>query len=349
MKTLIVTIPAYNEEATIGEVIREVPRDIPGVDRVLVLVFDDGSTDRTGEVARSAGADFVLAHKRNKGLAVTFRDSLDAALQLGADIIVNTDADNHYDQARIPELVTPIISGGADIVVGSRALNDLRQMGFARKWGNRIASSLFCFLYRLPRSTDVSSGFRAYSREAAMRLTVTFNYTYAHETLIVAKDHNLAIVNEVFPARDVTRPSRLMSSLGSHIFRAGSVAILSYAVHRLFLILMVAASILMLGGVAAFLRFLYFVLTSGGAGHIQSLIIGSVLVIVGLQVMLGSFFALALSKNRKLIEDIIYQQRRAMYERQSPVPDRADVASNRASVADEVTRAQEAEAVPTER
>ena len=342
MKTLVVTIPAHNEELTIGEVIREVPREIHGIGRVLLLVFDDGSTDKTGEAARSAGADFVLVHEMRRGLAVTFREALDAALELGADVIVNTDADNHYDQTRIPELAAPIVSGSADIVVGSRSLGELREMGPIRKWGNRMANWLFSFLYRLPENTDVSSGFRAYSREAALRLTVTSKYTYAHESLIVAKDHQLTIVNKVFPARDVTRPSRLMSSLRSHIFHAGSVALLSYCVHRLFFILMGLSAVLMLGGAVAFLRFLYFLLTSGGAGHVQSLIVGSLLVIVGLQLMLASFFALALSKNRQLVEDIIYQQRRALYDRKSLTLDRA-------SAANELAGQPEAEAVPTER
>lgn len=349
MKTLAVIIPAYNEEATVGEVVREVPREIPGVDRVLVLVFDDGSTDRTAEVARSAGADFVLAHERNRGLAATFRDALDAALALGADVIVNTDADNHYDQTRIPELATPIISGTADVVVGSRALNGLREMGVARKWGNRIANSLFVLLYRLPKGTDVSSGFRAYSREAALRLTLTSTYTYAHESLIAARDHNLAIDSKAFPARDVTRPSRLMSSVGSHILRAGSVAILSYAVHRLFHILIGLSAVLTLAGAAAFLRFLYFFTTSGGAGHIQSLVIGAALLVVGMQVMLGSFFGLALAKNRRLIEEIIYQQRRGLYESKLAMPSRADVRSDLAGAADAAAGAQRVEAVLIEK
>jgi glycosyltransferase involved in cell wall biosynthesis len=234
MTKLIVVIPAYNEEQNVAEVVRSVPRSIPGIDRVSVLVYDDGSTDRTSEEAREAGADYILRHSRNRGLAVTFRDALDAALHLGAHVIVNTDGDNHYDQSRIPELVEPIIAGQADIVIGSRDLAALNEMGFIRKWGNRAASWIFRFLYRLPDGTDVSSGFRAYSREAALRLTITSKYTYAHESLIVAKDHNLVIASRVFAAKDVTRPSRLMTSVGSHIYRAGTVAVLSFAVHRLF-------------------------------------------------------------------------------------------------------------------
>ncbi len=314
MAKMIVIIPAYNEEQNVAEVIRSIPRQIRGVDRVAVLVYDDGSTDQTSEEARGAGADYVLQNSRNRGLAVTFRNALDAALHLGADVIVNTDGDNHYDQTRIPELAEPIITGQADIVVGSRDLAGLKEMGALRKWGNRIANWVFRFLYRLPDGTDVSSGFRAYSREAALRLTITSKYTYAHESLIVAKDHNLVIANRPFPAKDVARPSRLMKSVGSHLYRAGTVAVLSFAVHRLFQILMLSATLLILAGSTAFLRFFYFVVTSGGGGHIQSLIIGAVLVILGMQVAMGSFFGLALAKNRQLVEDVIYMQRRQAFE-----------------------------------
>lgn len=314
MTTLIVTIPAYNERSTIAEVVGQIPRHIPGIDNVQVLVFDDGSTDGTGQIAHQAGADVILAHRRNKGLAITFRECLDAALALGADIIVNTDADNHYDQTRIPQLVEPILSGTADIVIGSRDLNGLREMGGVRRWGNRIANFLFSFLYGLPPGTDVSSGFRAYSREAALRLTVTSRYTYTHETLIAARDHGLTIVSRLLPARDVSRPSRLMSSVGSHILRAGSMAVLSFVVHRLFRILALVSGLLVLAGAAAFVRFLFLYFSSGGAGHIQSLIAGSLLIILGIQLLIGSFFAAGLAKNRQLMEEMIYQQRRQNYE-----------------------------------
>ncbi len=160
-----------------------------------------------------------------------------------------------------------------------------------------------------------------------MRLTITSLYTYAHESLIVAKDHNLVIANRVFAAKDVSRPSRLMSSVGSHIYRAGTVAVLSFAVHRLFHILTLGAALLILGGTAAFLRFFYFVVTSGGGGHVQSLIIGAVLVILGIQVVLGSFFGLALAKNRQLIEDVIYSQRRQRFESAWPLAEASQVSA----------------------
>ncbi len=337
MTTLIVTIPAYNERSTIAEVIGQIPRHIPGINNVQVLVFDDGSTDGTGQIAHQAGADVILAHRRNKGLAITFRECLDAALALGADIIVNTDADNHYDQTRIPQLVEPILSGTADIVIGSRDLNGLREMGRARKWGNRIANFLFSFLYGLPAGTDVSSGFRAYSREAALRLTVTSRYTYTHETLIAARDHGLTIVSRLLPARDVSRPSRLMSSVGSHILRAGSIAVLSFVVHRLFRILALVSGLLVLAGAAAFVRFLFLYFSSGGAGHIQSLIAGSLLIILGIQLLIGSFFAAGLAKNRRLLEEMIYQQRRQNHQPGSPLGQRDADRPDREMVPPELT------------
>ena len=335
MTKLIVVIPAYNEEQNVAEVVRSVPREIPGIDRVAVLVYDDGSTDRTGEEARMAGADYVLRHSCNRGLAITFRDALDAALHLGADVIVNTDGDNHYDQSCIPDLVAPVMAGEADVVVGSRDLAGLQEMGLVRKWGNRAANWIFAFLYRLPRGTDVSSGFRAYSREAALRLPITSKYPYAHESLIVAKAHNLVIANRPLPAKDVARPSRLMRSVGSHIYRAGSVAVLSFAVHRLFHVLLLGATLLTLAGTAAFIRFLYFVATTGGEGHVQSLIIGAVLMMLGIQVVLGSFFGLALAKNRQLVEDVIYIQRRQMFEARPSPPEPSNASAYDEAAAEE--------------
>lgn len=313
MTTLVVTIPAHNERSTIAAVIEEIPRDVPGIDNIQVLVFDDGSTDGTREIAQAAGADVVLSHKRRQGLATTFRECLEYALALGADIIVNTDGDNHYDQSRIPELVRPVVSGEADIVIGSR---DLRatSMDAMRKWGNRTANAVLSFLYDLPPGTDVSSGFRAYSREAALRLTITSTYTYTHETLIDARDHGLVVVSIPFAARLVARPSRLMSSILSHLVRAGSVAFVSFAIHRLFHILTLVSALFMLAGIGAYIRFLYFEFTSDGGGHIQSLVAGSLLIVLGIQLLMGSLFAAALGKNRRLLEELIYRQRRASYQ-----------------------------------
>lgn len=317
MSTLVVMIPAYNEEADIADVIREIPRQIEGVDRTFVLVIDDGSRDRTVEVAREAGADFIIQHRHNRGLAVSFRDGLDAALSLGADVIVNTDADNHYDQTRIPDLVKPILGGEADIVIGSRPISGLKEMTFTRRWGNRLANWIFRFLYGLPSDTDISSGYRAYSRDAALRLSLTSKYTYTHETLISALDHRLTIASIVIPARDVTRPSRLMSSVRSHVFRAGSVAFMSFVVYRLFRVLAWGSAALMLLGAVLWGRFLYFFIDDGGGGHLQSLVAASLAIILGALLLIAGFFAAMLAKNRQLIEEMLYQQRKLAHAKDS--------------------------------
>lgn len=317
MSTLVVMIPAYNEEADIADVIREIPRQIEGVDRTFVLVIDDGSRDRTVEVAQEAGADFIIRHRHNRGLAVSFRDGLDAALSLGADVIVNTDADNHYDQTRIPDLVKPILAGEADIVIGSRPISGLKEMTFTRRWGNRFANWIFRFLYGLPSDTDISSGYRAYSRDAALRLSLTSKYTYTHETLISALDQRLTIASIVVPARDVTRPSRLMSSVRSHVFRAGSVAFMSFVVYRLFRVLAWTSAILMLVGAVLWGRFLYFFISDGGAGHLQSLVAASLAILLGTLLLIAGFFAAMLAKNRQLIEEMLYQQRKLAHAKDS--------------------------------
>jgi hypothetical protein len=188
-------------------------------------------------------------------------------------------------------------------------------MPFTRRWGNRLANSVFRILYGLPRDTDISSGFRAYSRDAALRLSVTSKYTYTHETLISALDHRLTIASKLIPARDVTRPSRLMSSVSSHVFRAGSVAFMSFVVHRLFRILTAASAVLVFVGVVLWARYLSFFLTGDGGGHLQSLVAASLAIILGAFLLTAAFFAAILAKNRQLIEEMLYQQRKQAHER----------------------------------
>ena len=309
---LIVTIPAHDEEENIGEVIREIPREIPGVASVEVLVLDDGSRDGTVTAAWAAGADYVISHNRRLGLARTFRDAVDAALSRGADVIVNTDADNHYDQSRIPDLIAPIVAGQADIVVGSRVVKQVK-MKASHKYGNMAGSTMVRKLVGLPDEIDVSSGFRAYDREAAMRMNVIAGYTYTHETLIAAMEQGMTIVDVPIPAREVQRPSRLMGGVIGHIFRAMAVILRSYAVYQPIRTFSVLGIFFILLGTYPLLRFIYFYWQGEGDGHIQSLIIGGVMVTVGAQIFVLSLIASALSWNRRMIEEMLYRERRRDY------------------------------------
>jgi glycosyltransferase involved in cell wall biosynthesis len=309
---LIVTIPAHDEEENIGDVIREIPREIPGVASVEVLVLDDGSTDSTVTTAWAAGADYVISHNRRLGLARTFRDAIDAALARGADVIVNTDADNHYDQSRIPELIAPIVEGRADIVVASRVVRQVK-MKASHKYGNILGSTMVRKLAGLPDSIDVSSGYRAYDREAAMRMNVIAGYTYTHETLIAAMEQGMTIVDVPIPAREVQRPSRLMGGVIGHILRAVAVILRSYAVYQPIRTFSVLGIAFVIAGTYPLLRFLYFFWQGSGEGHIQSLIIGGVMTTVGAQVFVLSLIASALSWNRRMIEELLYRERRRDY------------------------------------
>jgi glycosyltransferase involved in cell wall biosynthesis len=309
---LVVTIPAFNEEENIGDVIREIPREIPGVSTVEVLVLDDGSTDATVTVAWSAGADYVISHNRRLGLARTFRDAIDAALARGADIIVNTDADNHYNQSRIPELIAPIVAGRADIVVGSREVEKV-QMKASHKWGNIVGSAMVRRLAGLPKGVDVSSGFRAYDREAAMRMNVIAGYTYTHETLIAAMEQGMTIVSVDIAARPVERPSRLMGGVVGHIIRAVAVILRSYAVYQPIRAFSTLGLLFILAGLVPIGRFLFYYFDGRGDGHIQSLTIGGALLVIGFQVFILSLLASALSWNRRMIEELLLRERRRDY------------------------------------
>ena len=304
---LIVTIPAYNEEANIAEVIAEVPRSIIGIASVEVLVVDDGSTDGTVEVARAAGADYVISHGRNQGLAAAFRTALREALRRGADIIVNTDADNHYDQSRIPDLMQPLLRNEAEIVVGNRVLTGLR-MRPVNKYGNRLANFIMQRLLRMP-DVDVSSGFRAYTKEAAFKLNVLFNHTYTHETLVHALDQGMRVVSVPLPARHVDRPSRLIRSVPSHVWRASKVILSSFTLYRPLQVWGALGMLFALLGSIPFFRFLYFFAQGEGDGHIQSLVAGSALLFLGAQTLIAGMLASAIGWNRRLIEDVLYRQK----------------------------------------
>ena len=311
---LVVTIPAYDEEATIGGVIREIPREIEGIESVEVLVVDDGSRDGTARVALDAGADYVIANRLNRGLAASFRTALQEALARGADIVVNTDADNHYDQSRIPELVAPLLRAEADIAIGSRLIDEL-PMPTANKYGNKAANYVMQRLLRLP-DVDVSTGFRAYTREAAMRLNVLSDHTYTHETLINALDQGLRIVNVPIAARHVARPSRLIKSVTGHVLRAGTVILRSFLLYRPMQVYGLVGFMLLAAGALPFARYAFLVLQGNSQGHLQSLVVGAALWFIGGQMFITALLALAISWNRRMLEDVLFrlkEERSAMH------------------------------------
>ena len=323
---LIVTIPAYNEEATIGQVVREIPRAIVGLRQVEVLVLDDGSTDRTAGVALAAGADYVVRHPRNRGLAAAFRSALQEALARGADIIVNTDGDNHYDQSKVPDLIQPLLRGEADIVIGSRVLNGVR-MRWANRHGNRLANLVMQRLLGLPE-VDVSSGFRAYTREAALKLNILPGHTYTHETIINALDQRLVIANVPLLAREVNRPSRLIGNVPAHVWKAGLVILRSFTLYRPIQVYGLLGLFFSLAGAAPFVRFLVAYLGGDGAGHVQSLVAGAVLWFLGIQCFVAGLLASAIRWNRRLIEEVLFrikdeqldQGERGAFEAEQQVP-----------------------------
>lgn len=298
---LIVNIPCYNEEENLATVIKEIPRQIPGIDQVEVLVYDDGSSDRTVEIAKQAGADYVISNKKNKGLATTFRAALDAAVERGADIIVNTDGDNHYDQSKMPELLKPILEKKADIVIGSR-----KNLETKNKNLNKIGSSVMTKWAGMPKY-DVSTGYRAYTKEAAMKLGVYSLHTYVHTTMMSAEDLKLIMVEVPIADRPVKRPSRLIKNVPDHIWKAGWNIVRNIVIFRPLRFFGILGFVMILPGLVILGRFLYFYFTEGGNGHIQSLIVAIMLIIVGyLNVVLG-LLGSSIGWSRKVSEDILYR------------------------------------------
>lgn len=298
---LIITIPVLNEEENLATVIKEIPRNIPGISRVEVLVYDDGSTDKTGIIAKEAGADHVFTHKKTKGLATTFKDALWEALQLGADIIVNTDGDNHYDQSKIPLLIEPILKQQADIIIGSR-----KNLNTKHKMWNKLGSLIMTKWAGMPRF-DVSTGFRAYSKEAALKIGVYSLHTYCHTTLLSAQDLKLIMKEVPIPDRKVTRPSRLITNVPFHIWQAGRNIITNIVIFRPLRFFGLIGCVLLLVGLYPMMQFLYYYFTEGGSGHIQSLIIGSTLMMIGyLNIVLG-FLGSSIGWSRKVNEETLYR------------------------------------------
>ena len=308
MTKLIIQIPCLNEADTLAATLRDLPRQIPGIDRVEVLVIDDGSTDRTVEVARSAGVDHVVSLRRRRGLAVAFTTGIDLSLKLGADYIVNTDGDNQYSGDDIPALVAPLVNGEADVVIGDRNVAELRHLSWTRKrlqglgsWVVRQVSST-----RVP---DTTSGFRAYTREAALRMNIVSDFTYTLESIIQAGKKRMAIAHVPIRSNARTRPSRLFDSVWVYLKRSVSTIVRIYTMYEPFKVFTSIGLFTFAVGFAISLRFVYFYINGTGTGHVQSLLLAAVLMIVGFQVLLIGLVADVISANRKLLEDLLYRVR----------------------------------------
>jgi glycosyltransferase involved in cell wall biosynthesis len=313
---LVVQIPCLNEEQTLPLVLASVPKKIAGIDEIEILIIDDGSTDKTIEIAKQHGVKHFVLHAKNKGLARSFRDGIYKALEMGADIIVNTDGDNQYPQERIPELVAPILHHEADMVIADRQVKNIEHFST----GKKIVQKLGTRILNMAAGThipDAPSGFRAYSRSAAMQLNVVTRFSYAMETIIQAGDKRVAIVSVPIETNPKTRESRLFKSSWEHVRKSGIAIIRAFIMYRPYVFFVSLGIILLVLGLIPIGRFLYFFFfeNSQSSGHIQSLVIGSILVV-------GSFISFAMGIiadliriNRTLTEDLLEQIKHARFDK----------------------------------
>lgn len=306
---LIVQIPCYNEEETLPATVADIPRRIPGVDKVEILIIDDGSRDRTVEVARRLGVDHILINRRNMGLARTFRRGLDACLALGADIIVNTDGDNQYCGADIPKLIQPILEGRADVVVGDRQTSEIGHFSARKKMLQTFGSSVVRTLSSV-NVPDAVSGFRAISRAAAFQLNIVSPFSYTIEMLIQVGRKGIAFDSVPIRTNAKTRESRLFKSILGFIERSATTMVRMYSMYQPLRVFTAIGLIIAVCGSIPLIRFLYYYFFGSGEGKIQSLIIGSALLTIGALTFLLGLIADLLNHNRQLIEMTLEKVRR---------------------------------------
>lgn len=312
---LIIQIPCFNEAETLEVTLNDLPKHIDGVDEIEYLIIDDGSHDNTAEVAKKWGVHYVVRFRRNKGLAKGFMAGLDACLKNGADIIVNTDADNQYCGADIETLVRPILDKKAHIVIGERPIDDTEHFTPLKKKLQHFGSWV---VRKASKTTipDAPSGFRAYSREAAMRINVINDYTYTLETIVQSGREKMAVMSVPIRTNPELRESRLFHSMWGYIKKSMLTIVRTYLMYRPLYFFFMLGSILALVGVGFFVRYFVFFCSGEGGGHLQSLILASTLLIVGFQTIVVGLLGDVISANRKILQDVQYHVRKMDYSRQ---------------------------------
>ena len=309
MTKLIIQIPCYNEADTLPATIADLPRTIDGVDEVEILVIDDGSTDGTADLAEELGVNHVVSLPHNRGLAYAFAQGLLACLERGADIIVNTDGDNQYPGRYVGDLVQPILSGSADMVVGDRQIDTVEHFTWLKKRLQKFGSWVVRWASKtsLP---DATSGFRAFSREAAMQLVIFSSYTYTLETIIQAGRKGLNVTSIPITTNEQLRESRLIRSQSDYISRSATTILRIFLMYDALRVFFILGAIPLVVGVFLLIRFGYFYVTGDGSGHVQSLIVASIAILLSFQTFLLGLLADLIAKNRHLSEEINYRLKR---------------------------------------
>jgi glycosyltransferase involved in cell wall biosynthesis len=303
MRKLIIQIPCFNEAEVLGATLSALPRSVPGFDCVEWLVIDDGSRDATVEVARRCGVDHLVVLPQNKGLARAFMAGIEASLKAGADVIVNTDADNQYDAGSIPDLVRPILEGRAQVVIGARPIMQVREFSLVKKLLQRLGSAVVKIASRAP-IPDAPSGFRAIEREAALRMCVFNDYTYTLETIIQAGRNNISLASIDVKVNPAVRPSRLVKSIPSYVRRSLFTILRIFILYKPLRFFLVLGTLFLLPGLALGARFLVHYFSGDGSGHIQSLILTAILLVSAVLMYLAGIITDLIAANRVLLEEI---------------------------------------------
>ena len=306
---LIIQIPCFNEAQTLPATVAALPRKIAGIDEIEYLIVDDGSSDGTPEVARSCGVHHVVCLSHHLGLAAGFVAGLEESVRLGADLIVNTDADNQYNSEDIPRLLEPILAGRAELVVGDRGVKELSEFSPIKRALQGLGSWVISLAAGV-HTPDATSGFRAFTRETALRTLVLTRYSYTLETLIQAGAQRTAIEYVSIKTNPSTRPSRLMRSIPHYITKSSGTILRAYTMYWPMRVFTILGSILILAGTGPGIRFLYLKIIGNGIGHVQSLILSAILITIGFQVLLMGIAADLIGCNRKILEELLYRMRR---------------------------------------